>query len=247
MKSIGYGVTDRGKCRVNNEDSFLVADPMGLYVVCDGIGGRSAGEVASAEAIRAIQDFFETHQRDLRDAEQRPNVEALERLVQQAIRYASKSLILAAVRDEYSDMGTTLTLLLVSGGYGIIANVGDSRAYLIREDSAKQITVDHTLGEELSAGGCRGQTAKAFNHVLTRAVGIRESVKIDTFVLDLKARDRILLCSDGLSNYFEDCEEFAALLMEEEIPAMPQVLVNLANSRGGRDNITAVVVAIDPK
>ncbi len=161
MKSIGYGVTDRGKCRENNEDSFLVTDPMGLYVVCDGIGGCSAGEVASAEATRAIQEFFESHQRELRDAAQYQNVDVLERLVQQAIRYASKSLILAAVRDEYADMGTTLTLLLVSGDYGIIANVGDSRAYLIREDSAKQITVDHTFGEKLFAGGCSAQTAKA--------------------------------------------------------------------------------------
>ena len=246
MKFFGYGITDRGLFRTNNEDSFVVDDALGLYVVCDGIGGCSAGELASAEAIRAIQEFFESHQRELRDITQRGNAENLEQLVRQSISYASKALILAAVRDEFADMGTTLTMLFVSGNQGVVANVGDSRAYLIRDCLAKQMTVDHTLGQELLASGCSAGTAKSFNHVLTRAVRVQDTALIDTFVIDFEVGDRILLCSDGLSNYFVDDYELASLVAESgDMPALPQLLVDLANARGGRDNITAIIVGVD--
>ncbi len=249
MKTMGFGLTDVGLIRSNNEDSFLADDDLGLYAVCDGMGGHSAGEVASAEAVLAVQGFLEEYRGEFTDARRRQDLDKLLSLAKAAVNSASAVVFEAARSASRSGMGTTLAMLFGAGGQGIVANVGDSRCYVLRNGLAAQVTSDHTYAEELMAAGVSRATASSYGHLLTRAVGvavgIEETVDVDTFVIDLQHGDRILLCSDGLSEYFDTAQEIGDLIANESAEAIPDLLVRAANSRGGLDNITALVVAVE--
>lgn len=249
-----WPVTDVGRVRDGNEDSFLVDKKLNLYVVADGMGGHAAGEVASAMAVREFRDSVARARDMLDDYEKGTGSVSRKdvlRLLEGAVQEACSAIHAEAQRDETKrGMGTTLTALLVIGSRGFIAHVGDSRCYLLRQGSVHQLSEDHSLINELLKRGrlTKEQIEKVqYKNAVTRAVGVYESVEADTLDFDVLAGDRFLLCSDGLHGYFEDAE-YAKLADELPEDEFPQRLIDLANERGGKDNITVIVVRIqDPE
>lgn len=243
-----FGKTDVGRKRQHNEDAMLVDTPLGLYIVADGMGGHAAGEVASARAVEVVRQHLGANRGILKD---------LSKDVTQSARAAASSLVEVAVQRACADiyktatsdstkrgMGTTFVCLVISGSKGVIGHVGDSRIYLVRNSQCHRLTEDHTLiAAQLKAGTItREQAASSqYRNVITRAVGIQESVQVDTLLVDVLPGDLFMLCSDGLHGYLAD-DEVAALVASTTAKELPDRFVALANERGGKDNITAVVV-----
>lgn len=256
-----WATTDVGRVREHNEDNFLVDKRLNLFVVCDGMGGHSAGEVASAIAVRAIRDVVANNREilerchiDGNDNQQRREVlKLLEYAVQEA---CTRIFDMAQSNPERRGMGTTCSMLAVIGRRCFIAHVGDSRIYLYRKGQVHQLTEDHTLvNEMLRRGRVKDpQTvANKYKNAITRAVGVYESVEVDTLDFDTLPGDRFLLCSDGLSGYMEEMEGLVPYLKprdprmpatQEELKRITGDLIDYANGCGGKDNITAVLVAL---
>jgi serine/threonine protein phosphatase PrpC len=250
LRRTGIGLTDVGKRRASNEDAYFLDDRLGLYVVGDGMGGHAAGEVASQEAVETVygmvkRGISELH--ELVDPVPEEDVRAACRLMESSVQAATYMVFGMAEMDRgKTGMGTTLSALLVLGDYAITAQVGDSRVYLIRDDACEQLTEDHTLiAWQLKQGLITPAEAKKSPHrnVITRAVGNREYVQVDTKLIGLKGGDRFLLCSDGLHGYLRDREVAPIVKLggEEAVKRF----IDLANDRGGKDNITAILVEID--
>ena len=245
-------MTDVGRKRPHNEDAYFHDDAMQMYVVADGMGGHAAGEVASWEAVQAVQLMVKSG-RDQIDAYLanpcEDTIATLRRLVESGIQAATYMVFGIAEQDpEHKGMGTTITAMLVINDIAVIGSVGDSRAYLLRADRAWQVTEDHTLVQlQVKAGLVTPEQAKHSpkGNVITRAVGPREYVQVDTFVVPIQPGDRYLLCSDGLHGYLET-HEIAPLLKGTTLEDGCQRLINLANERGGKDNITVTLTEIQP-
>ncbi len=238
--------------RDHNEDAFFNSDELGLYIVADGMGGHAAGEVASAEAVQAAHSMVRQAYPKIEAYRQHPSEETiggLRRLMESAIQAATYMVFGIAEQDpEHRGMGTTITSMLIVENIAVIGSVGDSRAYLVREDQTWQVTEDHTLVQlQLKAGLITAAQAKKSprGNVITRAVGPREYVQVDTFVVPIQSGDRYLLCSDGLHGYVES-DEIAPVLQGDSPKQSCQRFIDLANERGGKDNITCVVVEIHP-
>ncbi|MFZ9886344.1 MAG: Stp1/IreP family PP2C-type Ser/Thr phosphatase [Myxococcota bacterium] len=249
MHIVAYGTTDVGQKRDHNEDFLLVDDPLGLYVVCDGMGGHAAGEVASEHAattVRRVVSEGQDHIRAFREKDSQETREKLVHLIEQAVQRACGEIFHMATADSgKAGMGTTLVMMLVAGDKGLMAHVGDSRLYMVRQGQIHQLSEDHSYCTEMIKRGkmTREQARNSpYSNVITRAVGIQESVQVDTLLFDVLPGDTFLLCSDGLHGYTEDPNELADLLSAEDAEGMPQSLVDLANARGGKDNITALVI-----
>jgi serine/threonine protein phosphatase PrpC len=255
LKRIAFGLTDIGRKRLSNEDTFLVDDELGLYVVADGMGGHNAGEVASGEAVDTLHGMVKHEERSLRELDSSANVhdESLSasmrktvRLLESAVQAATYMVFsLGEANPERKGMGTTMSALLLRGEYAITAQVGDSRIYLMREGGAEQVTEDHTLvAWQVKKGIITAEEARHSRqkNVITRAVGSRDYVQVDTRLLPVRRGDRFLLCSDGLHGYLDDVEIAALAQMSVEHAA--RRAVELANQRGGRDNITAVIIEL---
>jgi len=243
--------TDIGRKRKHNEDSFLQDDELGLYIVADGMGGHAAGEVASAQAVKSIREALLEGKPVLEAFRATPTIEAREhvaQLMEKAVHKACADIYAVASSDTGKrGMGTTVVALLCIGKKAVIGHVGDSRVYLFRNGRAHQLTEDHTIIQEQLKRGLitRDQIATAENkNVITRAVGIQPSVAVDTLVTDLIPGDLYLLCSDGLHGYLAD-DELPALLAQEPRAQLSDQLVDLANTRGGKDNITAIAVSVE--
>ena len=241
--------TDVGKKRKHNEDAFLADDSLGLYIVADGMGGHAAGEVASAQAVKSIREALAEGKPVLESFARTPTVEAREhvaQLMERAILKACADIYAIASGDAGKrGMGTTVVALLAVGKKAVVGHVGDSRVYLFRNGRAHQLTEDHTIIQEQLKRGLitKDQVATAENrNVITRAVGIQPSVAVDTLVTDLLPGDLYLLCSDGLHGYLSD-DELPQLLAQEK-DQLSELLVDLALERGGKDNVTAVCLAI---
>ncbi len=250
MQYHSAGLTDVGQRRKLNEDAFLVDDELGLYVVADGMGGHAAGEIASEQAVETVHGMvIRGHAALDRVAQGDTSEDSLRqaiRVVESAVQAATYMVFGLAQHDpNQQGMGTTVSVLAMCGEYGITAQVGDSRIYLIRGRQAESLTEDHTLvAWQLKQGIITEAEAERSPHrnVITRAVGSREYVQVDTGFFEVRPSDAYLLCSDGLHGYLRD----------EEIPAVIQMgpkgaaerFIAMANSRGGRDNITAVVVNV---
>jgi len=247
LKLEAHGATHVGRQRSTNEDVFVIDPEFGLYLVCDGMGGHAAGEVAaktaSEEVVRTIRKERDLLDRIRRRAE--PHVE-LQGLVESAVQAAGKRVHERATSDpDYAGMGCTLTLLLITGSRAAFASVGDTRLYLDRDGATEQLSTDHTMADFLVKRGDLTPTqarASRYAHVLTQALGLQEAVKTDTLILDVLPDDTYLLCSDGLSRYLEGLGELSALLSGTDLKGLPKRLVDLANQRGGADNVSAVVV-----
>ncbi len=231
--------TDIGLVRSNNQDQLLVAP--GLYAVADGMGGHAAGEVASLTAIKALDAAFE--------ASDQRTAASLESAAKAANRAVWEQ---ARTNREMLGMGTTLVALAVvendDGTSGLaVAHIGDSRLYLYRDKALSQVTVDHSLVQELIDEGQINQAQAAVHpqrHVLTRALGVEPAVDVDVIQIAPENNDRYLLCSDGLPREASD-DQIAAILSRFPDPSeAAKELVELANSRGGSDNVTVVVVDV---
>lgn len=247
MKMWAYGQTDVGLHRANNEDCFLIDDSLGLYVVCDGMGGHNAGEVAAQEAAQAVREYLGQQQARLDELRRAGDLTEVQELVACAVRHASRVVRQRGKLSGHEGMGTTVTLLLAAGDRAVIASVGDSRAYHCRDKSTNLLTQDHTLANEmLIAGEISAEQARQspFRHYLTRTVGTRESVEVDTLVAHLVPGDIFLLCTDGLTCYFDSDEDLGAYMFEAP-SQIPLELVAYANSRGGADNVTALVIHVE--
>jgi serine/threonine protein phosphatase PrpC/CRP-like cAMP-binding protein len=248
-----YAATDVGKVRDHNEDNFLVDKKLALFVVADGMGGHAAGEVASAIAVRTVHDEIRRDKEMLDDyasgatGSTKVTRKDIIALIEHAVQRACSKIHEEALGDANKrGMGTTLSALLVAGDQGFIAHVGDSRIYLARGDHVQQVTEDHTVFNELIKRGklTREQIEKVQQkNAITRAVGVYERVEVDTLVLDLIGGDVLVLASDGLHGYLESPEELQAPLQLEGSDGV-KALIDLANARGGKDNITTVVVRV---
>lgn len=238
--------TDLGRIRENNEDKFefyqpddpdILAVKGSFYAVADGMGGHSAGQIASELGLKtAIAAYY---------ADGSPMVEeSLRSAVQQA-----NGLIFDTARavSERAGMGTTFTGLVIRGDESFIAQVGDSRCYLVRDDEIRQVTDDHSwVNEQVKRGGMTEEEAmnSPYRNVITRSLGNAASVDVDIFTEGIKPGDRFLLCSDGLSGEVTADEMREAMLRGSPSRACAE-LVDLALERGGKDNITVLIVAVD--
>jgi protein phosphatase len=238
MRLNAAAASDVGRRRRMNEDAYSLAAEDGLFIVADGMGGHSAGHIASELAAREV---FRTVA-DAAHAEGRTPTDRLRGAVgnaNDAILAASKT------RDEWTGMGTTLVALLAVGDRAALAHVGDSRAYLVRRGRVRQLTDDHSLVGELQRRGELTPDAARehpHRHVLTRALGVRRGVEADLAELTLAVGDVFVLCTDGLTTHVRD-EELAEIVAGEDDPQVAaKALVDLANARGGEDNVTVVIV-----
>jgi protein phosphatase len=222
--------SDVGRGRPENEDNLLVDREHGLYAVADGMGGHRAGEVASATAIETLQDAYLGGQR-----------------LEQAVAAANAAVFAKGAGDaSMRGMGTTLTAIALQGdSTALLGHVGDSRAYLMRDGSVTQVTDDHSLVEQLVREG-RLTPEEAHNHpqraIITRALGVDSEVEVDTFRVDLKPGDRLLICSDGLTNMLSDDTIAVTLRRHADPQQAADILVDMANQAGGDDNITVVIL-----
>jgi protein phosphatase len=250
MKVRSHGLSDVGRRRKLNEDSFLRDDKLAFYIVADGVGGHAKGEVASAQAVEEAYGFVKrglgTIQTFLDDPTE-DNLFQVRRLVESAIQSACYMVFgLAEMDPERRGMSTTVSALLVAEGLGVVAQVGDSRIYRLRYGTAQQLTEDHTLiNYKLKHGLITPEEAARApgKNVITRAVGHRDYVQVDTLECDVLPRDRFMLCSDGLHTYLKE-EEVANLMSSGSLQAVAQQCIDMANERGGKDNITVLLVDI---
>jgi serine/threonine protein phosphatase PrpC len=250
LRRAGHGLTDLGRKRTTNEDAFYIDDELGLYVVADGMGGHAAGEVASREAVDTLYGMVKRGVRGLREladpvseADSRAACRLMEASVQAATYFVYS---IAEIDRDKSGMGTTISALLVLGNYAVTAQVGDSRIYRVENEDVEQLTEDHTLiAWQLKQGLITPQEAARSPHrnVITRAVGSREYVQVDTGCVPLGRGLRFLLCSDGLHGYLRD-DDIPAIVSLGGTEAVER-FVQLANERGGKDNITAVLLELD--
>jgi serine/threonine protein phosphatase PrpC len=242
-----HGETDVGRRRKINEDSIFVAD--GLLVVCDGMGGHQAGEVASALAVETIARFVQRTDEDREltwpfgfDPRQSFNANRLRTAVKLANRAVFKH---ANSGDAYTGMGTTVAAALVSPGQPRMtySNVGDSRVYLIRGGAILQLTHDDSWANLARIGGAEDDlTATGMKNVLTKALGAREEVDFDVTDQELQAGDLVLLCSDGLTNMVSDADILRLVAAGlADLPAACRELVAMANAAGGRDNVSVIL------
>jgi serine/threonine protein phosphatase PrpC len=243
-----YGRSDVGRRRASNQDAFLCDDELGLWVVADGMGGHAAGEVASSESVDTIVGMVRRGLRSL-DLDGEPSEEkarAASRLLESAVQAATYLLFAMAELDRgKAGMGTTISAMMRFGSSVVLAQVGDSRIYRVRAGEALQLTEDHTLiAWQIKQGLITPEEARVSRqrNVITRAVGSRDYVQVDTSVWDATSGDAYLLCSDGLHGYLR-LEEIPELLAEGHDVAVDR-FIDLANGRGGKDNITAVIVGV---
>ena len=233
-----YAMTDVGRRREMNQDYvYAMGQPIGpfpnLLVVADGMGGHKAGDFASKFTVEVVK-------REIAGRRSRKP----EKVLHDAIQVANRELIRVASRDvKLEGMGTTLVVATVIGDTLYFANIGDSRLYLI-DDNIKQLSKDHSLVEEMvRLGGIKAEDAR--NHpdknIITRAMGVKDEAEADFYEFRIKRGDKILMCTDGLSNMVEDEDMFGLVKGSRDVVEAVQMLIDRANSNGGRDNIGVVL------
>jgi serine/threonine protein phosphatase PrpC len=249
MRIHSFGLSDVGQERKLNEDYFLVDPQLGLYIVCDGMGGHAAGEIASSTAASSIHEHLLAHAANLASIDDGGSSDRIEATMRDALELASAKIYKMGMSEQgKKGMGTTCCALLVRGDKGVMAHVGDSRLYMLRGGAIHQLSEDHTfLQEAVRHGIMTPEQAKQSTHknIITRAVGPLEKVIVDTLVFDVLDGDTFLLCSDGLHGYIEEPVELTPILAVPRLDAVPAQLVELANGRGGADNITVIALRVE--
>ena len=235
-----YSATDVGQKRKMNQDYVFVSqEPVGnlpnLFAVADGMGGHNAGDYASAHAVQTLVSQIQA------DADFNPI-----KVIRHAIEAANTEIIDQAQRDEgLRGMGTTMVVATIVGNYAYVANVGDSRLYVV-QGQIRQVTRDHSLVQEMVRLG-EINAEEARNHpdknISTRAIGVKETVAVDCFEEKIGIRDVILLCSDGLTNMVSDEQIQQIIKTEKNLQKAAELLVETANRNGGRDNITVLLIS----
>ena len=239
MDVVAAGVTDPGKKRSNNEDAFLVADDLALYIVADGVGGANAGEIAS-------RLFVETCEQEFR--QDNGWNDDLGILIQRCFQNSNKTVIdYAREHAETRGMGCTAEVLAIRDGKYFIGHVGDSRCYLIRDDTITQLTTDHSyVQEQIDLGLLTAEEVDGhwLRNAIYRAIGHDDDLEADLLSGRLQAGDCLLMCSDGLSDMVSSDEMRAILRHETSLTSKVQQLIDTANEHGGKDNITAIVCQV---
>jgi protein phosphatase len=244
-----WGSTDVGMKRDHNEDSYLLAPDLNLYIVADGMGGHAGGEMASGISVRTVEKHVRLN-KQLVD----PNVShdgriensPVARLLSDAVRGACNAVFQKSQQvRELQGMGTTTTSILFHDRHAFVAHVGDSRAYLIRDKNISRITNDHSwVFEQVQAGMLTEAEAEKhpLRNVITRALGGALSVNPDAAEVESKAGDVYLLCSDGLTGMVPEDEILRIVTAADNVDDACQQLIDVANERGGLDNVTAILV-----
>ncbi len=237
-----FAKTDKGKVRSINQDAFYIntlSDGAVLAVVCDGMGGASAGDIASKTAVEIISQYV------LNAYNSSMTSDDITRLIDNAISSANLEVFTLSQKDEQlKGMGTTAVVAVVREAQAIICNVGDSRAYIVN-DNLVQLTRDHSVVQSLvESGKLSPEEARVHpeKNVITRALGVEENVLSDSYCVDLGEKDKILLCTDGLSNYATQ-DSILRIVNDNASDKITDLLVKEANQNGGRDNITAAVIS----
>ena len=253
MRAIASGMTDVGLQRDHNEDSYAVLSEYDLFIVADGMGGHRAGDVASKLATESIADFFRSTSRE--DATWPfhfdTSLSEEENRLQAGIRVANRQIFERSIRSrDCAGMGTTVVGALFSKKKNriYVGHVGDSRAYRVRRGSISQLTRDHSLFNDYIMAMpelTEEQRAELPRNVITRALGMHDSVSVDLLSDEPQPGDVYLLCSDGLSGMLSDDQILHIVSSTEEVPDMCRRLIAKANENGGEDNITALVIRID--
>jgi serine/threonine protein phosphatase PrpC len=247
MQVYSWGETDVGMKRDHNEDSYLVAADLELFLVADGMGGHAGGEMASGIAVKTVEKYVR-ERRELIEpkAEHTGAVKKnpVAKMLGDSIREACAAIYHKSIEvPELRGMGTTTTALVFHQKHVFIAHVGDSRAYVVRNGVPLQLSKDHSLvNEQLEAGLITEAQARKsrFKNIITRSVGFDTDVDVDVIIVEHKVGDVFLLCSDGLTGLVTD-PEIADIICDNFLHRVPAILIDLANSRGGDDNITVVV------
>jgi protein phosphatase len=245
-----WGSTDVGMKRDHNEDSYLLAPDLNLYIVADGMGGHAGGEMASGISVRTVEKHVRAN-KQLIDAavthEGSIERSPVARLLSDAVRGACNAVFQKSQQvRELQGMGTTTTSILFHDRHAFVAHVGDSRAYLIRDGRILQLSEDHSLvNEQLKAGLITEAQARQsrFKNIITRSVGFDADVEVDMIAVEVKAGDAYMMCSDGLCNLVTD-PEVNDIVTDNFLHRVAETLINLANSRGGDDNCTVVIAYV---
>jgi protein phosphatase len=252
VQIVSSGLSDVGRVRTNNEDSFRIVEALNLFILSDGMGGEAHGEVASAMAVDVINKYCETEKEDSGATvldEVPANIRSQTRRLKNAVAQANFQIYQSAQKNpEQRGMGATITTLWLKDTLLSIAHVGDSRAYLLRNGNLQQLTNDHSLvAEQVRRGLITPQQAEEseMQSVLLRALGAHPEVEIDVDEVEIIPRDVLLLCSDGLTRMVTE-PEIAGALQAEMVPsAAAERLIALANENGGIDNVTVIVVRFE--
>ena len=250
LRYVAAAKTDVGRKRQGNEDRFCLDPTLGLYVVADGMGGHAAGEVASRLAVETIQEWMGKYLSGADVAIVGPAAaagSAEANFLLSSIRLANRIIFDSAKdRREYTGMGTTVVAVLAQDDRFVLAHVGDSRIYRIRRDHIVQISRDHSfVQEQVDSGMMSAAEAhqSQYRHMITRALGLKESVDVDLTEEPARPGDVLLLCSDGLSDLLDDEDMLVAVRDHAgDLDQACQALVDRANAKGGDDNITVLVV-----
>lgn len=236
-----YSISDIGKIREKNEDACMEScfvnsegEKVLVIVVADGMGGHKAGDVASNEVIKAFKDKIENG-----------NFVNSEILLKESIHQANRKILdISSTEEKMKGMGTTCTAMVITDDKSFIAHVGDSRAYLIRKKIISRLTTDHTVAEQMVSNGMMSEKEAETSpkkNILMRALGINSDLKVDIPPpLKIKNEDIFLLCSDGLIEYLSE-EELLKISCSDDPESACRKMVDLANGRGGKDNITVII------
>ena len=237
-----YSKSDIGMVRETNQDDLYceaISNDTAWVVVCDGMGGANGGDIASSIAVRVIKEYL----RNSFNTEE--ILDSIKNTMEKAINKANKEICMSAAEDSsLVGMGTTVVTALINNGRLYVSHVGDSRAYVTSKERILQVTEDHSVVQEMiNKGQITQEQAETHpqKNIITRALGINSEVVVEHTEIELKEDDNILVCTDGLTNHVT-IDEIQKAFIESEETEIAERLINMANSLGGRDNITAVVI-----
>ena len=236
------GLTDIGLVREKNQDSIYSSNESDfpIFIIADGMGGHKAGEIASKDAINIIKNVFLKHREKL------INKKNIFEVIEESIRIANETIYEKSLNlIEYKGMGTTISLCYIYKSHIYIGHVGDSRIYKIKDHGIKQVTEDHSLINELiKKGKISEEEAKHHpqKNVIMRAVGTSKEIEIDISEVKFKKGEKLLLCSDGLSNMLSEEEMLGILKMNSSLENIGEKLINMAKENGGYDNVSLILI-----
>ncbi|MFW6303504.1 MAG: Stp1/IreP family PP2C-type Ser/Thr phosphatase [Candidatus Sumerlaeota bacterium] len=250
MRIVSYGQTDVGLKREGNEDNYICNDALGLFAVADGMGGHVAGEVASKTAVDTLSEFIRKHLEENPALEQTESIEHYVSIFEDGVQEANRAICeMSNENAGMNGMGTTFSGFLVNQDQAAMAHVGDSRIYRLRDGDFATLTIDHSwVQEQLERNIITPEEAKVhrWRNVITRALGNRTILEVDTDVIEFLPGDRYLMCSDGLTGMVDD-EMLGGMLAElgHDLEDAGEAMIKKANQAGGEDNITLVLLRID--
>ncbi len=250
VDAVGFCLSDAGRSRERNEDSFFVDDELGLYVIADGLSGYEDGDLASAIAVSTISLLVARKRESIERVRtgDLPSTE-LASILEGAFQQANLELEWLSTHPRQSKMGCSVTALLVARSKAVMAHVGDTRLYRLRGRRLRQLSIDHTIATDLVRDGAFSWEkvfSTPFARYLTRAVGTKKALAVDIRTFDVAPGDRFMLCTNGLTCYVPDEVWLEAMVDFHDLEELPRELVRFANSAGGEDDTTVMAIQIPP-